>query len=352
VSWVLLAINVGAFIAFAASGGGFDKANSEMLVAWGSNFGPLTAGGEWWRLFTAMFLHGGLVHLAVNMYTLYDVGRFTERLYGSFAFLVLYALSGLLGSAASVWWNPSVNSVGASGALFGVLGASLVFMLDRRNGFPMSVMKVHAISLSVFVVYGIANGLAQTNIDNAAHLGGLVGGVLVGFALSRPLGGAMTLSLGRVAAGIAVCMAAIVGLAVLTPNTRATYEAEKSFLADLKRFPQEEKALLSSLNEVLAKARQPGPLDPQLAARAGSVAGGWQQAQQRFQAYHIAPPSRLAPLHADMLEYVDVRRRAALAMQRALQNPADVKERVQEFNRLVKEGDAIVTRMNSRNAKK
>ena len=351
-SWVLLAIHVGVFVAFGASGGGFDKANAEQLVAWGSNFGPLTAGGEWWRLFTAMFLHGGLVHLAVNMYTLYDVGRFTERLYGSFAFLVLYALSGLLGSAASLWWNPAVNSVGASGALFGVLGASLVFMLDRRNGVPMSVMKVHAISLSVFVIYGIANGLAQTNIDNAAHLGGLIGGVLVGFALSRPLGGMASRSLARAAAGIVVCSAAIFALATITPNTRATYEAEKTFLADLKAFSQEEKALLSGLNDILAKARQPGPLDPQLAARAGTVAGGWQQAQQRFQAYKIEPPSRLAPLHSDMLEYVDVRRRAALAMQRALQNPADSKERVQEFNRLVKEGDVVVTRMNSRNAKK
>lgn len=349
---MLLALNLGVFVAFGASGGGFDKANAERLVAWGSNFGPLTAGGEWWRLFTAMFLHGGLVHLAVNMYTLYDVGRFTERLYGSFAFLILYVLSGLLGSAASLWWNPSVNSVGASGALFGVLGASLVFMLDRRNGVPMGVMKVHAISLSVFVVYGIANGLAQTNIDNAAHLGGLLGGLLVGFALSRPLGSIAPMPLARAAAGIAICTAAIVGLAVVTPNTRATYEAEKSFLADLKRFPQEEKALLARLNEVLAKARQPGPLDPQLAARAGSVAAGWQQAQQRFEAYRIEPPSRLAPLHSDMLAYVDVRRRAAVAVQRAMQNPAEAKERVQEFNRLVKEGDAIVTRMNTRNAKK
>ena len=102
------------------------------------------------------------------MYALYDVGRMTERLYGSRAFLALYVLSGLLGSAASVWWNPLVNSVGASGALFGVLGACFVYMADKRNGVPMAVMSTHIASLGVFIAYGIVNGLSRSNIDNAA----------------------------------------------------------------------------------------------------------------------------------------------------------------------------------------
>jgi rhomboid protease GluP len=351
VAIAMLVLNLLVFAAFGYLGGGFDKADSEMLIRWGSNFGPLTTDGQWWRLLSSAFLHGGIVHIAVNMYTLYDIGRLSERLFGSAAFLTLYVLSALLGSAASVWWNPSVNSVGASGALFGVLGATLVYMLDKRNGVPPSVMTTHAISIAVFVIYGVFNGLAKTGIDNAAHLGGLAGGVIAGFALARPIGAGPAPSLARRAAGVALCAAAILGLAFLTPNSRGGYETEQRFIADLKWLGDQETSLNASANDVFAKAKA-GAADAELVPRVKTIVTGWSGAHARLSAYKIEPSSRLATLHGDIVAYTGARSRAFTAMARVFDDPQESTAHMQEYARLMKEGDAAVARINSRNDKK
>jgi rhomboid protease GluP len=348
VAWTMLALNVLVFVAFAGAGGGVVQANPEMLVRWGSNFGPFTTDGQWWRLLSAAFLHGGLVHLFVNMYTLYDFGRMSERIFGPAAFLAVYLLSGLAGSAASVWWNPAVNSVGASGALFGVLGAMLVYMLDKRNGVPASVMRTHAVSLAVFVAYGVFNGLARTGIDNAAHLGGLVGGAIAGFALARPLGDAPAPSAARRGAGVAACAALILGLCFLTPNSRGAYEVEQRFIADLRWLGEQEKALNASASEVFARAKA-GAADAELSPRIREIAAGWSGAHARISAHRIDPASRLAPLHADLSAYTVARSRAYAAMARLFEDPGLGKPQMDEYNRLMKEGDAAIQRIRARN---
>lgn len=343
VAYTVLALNIGIYALFAAQGNGLMAADSQALIRWGSNFGPLTTDGQWWRLLSAAFLHGGAVHLLVNMFTLFDVGRLCERIFGSARFLALYLLSGLLGSAASVWWNPSVNSVGASGALFGVLGATFVFMLDRRNGVPVVVMKTHAASLAVFIVYGIANGLTSSNIDNAAHLGGLVAGVVAGLMFTRGRSG--------LAAGAAACVAAILALAFLTPNTRAAFEQEKRFLTDLGWLTAEEKVLVASGRDLIARARAPGANPAELKPKASALVAQWQGVHDRFAAYQLEPGSKLAPTHQDIVAYADARRRALASLSRVFDPGVDPTPHVQEFNRLTKEGDAIVARMNARDKK-
>jgi len=347
-AFVLLAANVIVFAAFAGSGGGVMNADPQMLIRWGANFGPYTTDGQWWRLLSAAFLHGGLVHLAVNMLTLADVGRLCERLFGWRRFLLLYLLSGLAGSAASVWWNPQVNSVGASGALFGVLGAVLVYMLDRRNGIEPRAMKVHAASMAVFIGYGVVNGLTSTRIDNAAHLGGLVAGVILGFALGRPPGSAGAEPL-RMAAGVAACAIMIAGLLTLTPNTRAGFEAERQFQDALKAFTKEEDRLVASLHAVIAKAQTPGAKGIELKPEGVALAAGWEAERQRFAALPIGPESKLQVLHQDMVAYTASRHRAMGELLRAFEDQEDGRARVREFNRLMKEGDAIVEKIRQRN---
>ena len=350
IALALLTANLAIYGAFAASGGGLMNADPQLLIRWGSNFGPYTVDGQWWRLLSAAFLHGGLVHLAVNMVTLADVGRLCERLFGWRRFLLLYLLSGLAGSAASVWWNPQVNSVGASGALFGVLGAVLVFMLDRRNGIDPGVMKAHVASMAVFIGYGVVNGLASSaRIDNAAHLGGLAAGAILGYALGRPPGSARIEPL-RMAAGIAACAIAIAGLLALTPNTRAGFEAERQFRDALQAFSKEEARLVEALRSVIARAQAPGAKGGALKPEALALAAGWEAERQRFAALPVAPESKLHVLHQDMVAYTASRHRAMGELARAFDEREDGRARVREFNRLMKEGDAIVEKIRQRNA--
>jgi len=163
----------------------FLRANQ--LVAWGSNAGDRTLHGEWWRLVTSLFLHGSLLHLVFNMLALWQVGVLVERLFGSARFIALYAIAGVCGSIASVMWNPHVNSVGASGAIFGLIGGLFAFMRRENSGVPPTVVRDLRGSLLPFLVFSLVAGFAYPHTDNAAHIGGLVGGWLAGHLLARSL---------------------------------------------------------------------------------------------------------------------------------------------------------------------
>jgi len=190
-AWVtpsIVGVNILVFLLMCLSGVGVITPNAQMAIHWGSNYGPLTiVDRQWWRLFTAMFIHFGLLHVTFNMAALYQSGRLVERLFGSVRYAALYVFAGLTGSLVSILWHPMVNSAGASGAIFGVFGALLVFMLDPRNAVPSSVMKEHRYSTAVFIGFNLANGFSHSGIDNGAHIGGLLGGMAMGYLLARPL---------------------------------------------------------------------------------------------------------------------------------------------------------------------
>ena len=175
------------FVAMIASGVNAFNPSIPDAIAWGANFGPKTANGQWWRVVTCMFLHFGLVHLGFNMWVLWDLGRLVERLVGHVGFLVLYFVSGIAGSLASLTWNPLVVSGGASGAVFGVVGALLGLIALRRDTIPAPVLTHLWKSMGVFVVYNTIFGIIVPGIDMAAHLGGLVAGFGCGLVLSQPL---------------------------------------------------------------------------------------------------------------------------------------------------------------------
>jgi rhomboid protease GluP len=187
VTWGLVAANISWVLYVASQGGGWLAPQPGVIIHWGSNYGPLTLNGEWWRLFTCMFVHFGLLHLAFNMWVLWSIGRMVERMFGSLHYLLLYVFAGLCGSMASLWWQPNVHSAGASGAIFGLLGGLLAFVLNPASGVPPTIVANQRRIGLAFIAYNLINGFTHHGIDNAAHLGGLVGGFVMGWILARPL---------------------------------------------------------------------------------------------------------------------------------------------------------------------
>ena len=202
VTLTLIGINVLVYGAMVAARVSFEDA--QQMVRWGADFGPLTLGGDWWRLITSTFLHFGFLHLAFNMWALLQVGRVAERLFGWRAFLALYVLSGLGGSVMSVWWHPLVVGGGASGAIFGVAGGFIAALLLRRGSDAAPGLERVLPSLIAFVLYNLLFGLGTAGIDNAAHMGGLAVGALFGAARARWPG----ISLARVTLGFALALTA------------------------------------------------------------------------------------------------------------------------------------------------
>jgi rhomboid protease GluP len=158
------------------------------LVRWGANQGiGIVLRHEYWRLLASVFVHGGLIHLAVNMWSLFVIGPLVERLYGNWAFGVLYVAAGLGGALASVAASPMRIGVGASGAICGVLGALVAFLITHRRSLPVSLLKSLRASVLGIVIFMAMMGFVVPNIDQEAHFGGLATGFVSGLLLTRPL---------------------------------------------------------------------------------------------------------------------------------------------------------------------
>ena len=178
VTKALIGVNVGVYVAELATGGGVNGTGSTIYLH-GVLFGPLLEQGEWWRLVTAAFLHYGPVHLLLNMVALYWFGSLLEQRIGSGRYLLLYLVSGLAGSAGALLWSNGflTPTVGASGAIFGILGAGLVLERQRDYVFGGSALGVIVINfVFTFSISGISKG---------GHIGGLVGGILCALGLTR-----------------------------------------------------------------------------------------------------------------------------------------------------------------------
>jgi membrane associated rhomboid family serine protease len=176
VTTALIGINVGIYL-LQLAGGAPVNANRGWIYEHGALYGPLVAAGDWERLLTAAFLHYGPLHLGMNMLALWWIGRPLEDALGPLRYALLYLVSGLAGSAGALVANPTIPTVGASGAIFGVLGAAIV--LERQRTY---VLGGSAITL---LVVNLAFTFAVPGISIGGHLGGLAGGALAILALSR-----------------------------------------------------------------------------------------------------------------------------------------------------------------------
>lgn len=183
-TWLLVIANVLIWLATMTLGGTLAGSPADRLLAWGGNTASAVQAGEWWRLISAAFLHSGLMHLAMNMLGLVAAGITVERIYGQRLYAIIYLGAALIGSALSLHFSAQqAVSVGASGAVFGVTGALLVAVLQHRGKLPQAFGKQMVSSLGIFIVYAMLQGLSKPGIDNAAHVGGLLGGCLLAFLL-------------------------------------------------------------------------------------------------------------------------------------------------------------------------
>jgi len=179
VTYTIIAVNVLVFILMALNGAGIFETNGLVHIRWGSNYTPLTLSGDWWRLVSNLFIHFGIIHLAVNMYCLYSVGVYLEPMLGKPRYITAYLCTGIIASIVSLWWHSEgVNSAGASGAIFGVYGLFLAMLTSSL--IPKKVRQPLFQSIGIFIVYNLVFGM-KSGIDNSAHLGGLVSGVVFGY---------------------------------------------------------------------------------------------------------------------------------------------------------------------------
>lgn len=176
----ILNLNILVFVLMALTGVNVMMPDIESMLAWGANYRSMTLDGQWWRLLTSCFLHYGIIHLLFNMYALVYIGMLLEQRMGSFRFLAAYLLTGLASSIASLYWNDLTVSAGASGAIFGMYGVFLAML--TTNLIDKAARQAFLTSIIVFVVYNLLGGLRDNKVDNAGHIGGLVSGLLMGYA--------------------------------------------------------------------------------------------------------------------------------------------------------------------------
>jgi membrane associated rhomboid family serine protease len=180
VTKALIAVNVIVFFICLAQGSSLSQVSGPLFLKWALYIPGGLDQGEWWRLITAAFLHANLFHLGTNMVVLWIVGAPVEQAIGRARFLALYLVSGLAGSAGAIILNPDVPTVGASGAIFGILGAALI--LERQGSFVLGGQAFGLIAFNLIITFALASTL---NISIGGHVGGVIGGALSMLALSR-----------------------------------------------------------------------------------------------------------------------------------------------------------------------
>jgi len=176
VTKVLIAANIVIYLIGVSQGAGINAPGGSLFTKW-LLFGPAVAQGDWWRLITSAFLHANLIHIGFNMAALWWFGAPLEQLLGRGRYILLYAVSGLAGSAGALIQAPTTPTLGASGAIFGILGAALI--LERQGTYVLGGSALGLIVINLILSFTLSN------VSIGGHIGGLVGGILGTLALSR-----------------------------------------------------------------------------------------------------------------------------------------------------------------------
>jgi rhomboid protease GluP len=311
VTKALVIANILVFVAAAMGGAGIVVPNAEVLQAWGTNFGPFTTDGQWWRPVTSIFLHFGLFHLALNMWALYVGGRLVERLFGSQVFALLYFASGIGGSLSSLLWNPAVNSAGASGAIFGVYGAMLAFFLRKDSSIPLSVVRQQRSSGFAFIAFNLINGFSHAGIDNAAHIGGLAVGLVLGLVFARPLAAEARAKINAASfyiRGSSVALAIVGILLLFVCLSPANNAKEQAFRRDLLRMAEPEKHARKFAKDAFDQLQSHQIVLSEFADRIErDVLPQWTMIQASFERDRVPDDSKLKPLWELLNDYSESR---------------------------------------------
>jgi rhomboid protease GluP len=212
ITMLILLINTGMYLATVlystrteAHGGGLEL-DGQTLALFGAKWVPGILAGQWWRFITAGFLHGGIMHILMNTWVLFDLGAQVEETYGGSRYIVLYLVSTVTGFLASFYWSPTL-SIGASAGLCGLIGAMIALGVRDRSSFGAG-MRRHYIQWAIYIL--MIGLLPFFAVDNAAHIGGLAGGFIVGYIAGTPGFSTAIERIWQIAAGVAV---AVTGLA-------------------------------------------------------------------------------------------------------------------------------------------
>ncbi len=303
-TWVLVGINLLIWALSLTIGGQLASTPADTLLLWGGNAASEVQKGEWWRLLTAMFMHSGLMHVAMNMCGLYIAGTMVERIYGVRLYLIVYFGAGLLGSAFSLHFSAQqAVSVGASGAVFGVTGALLVAVLQHRDKLPQIFSKQVIGGIGLFIAYSLLQGFARVGTDNAAHIGGLIGGALAAFILPERFDAVAfrKVMLRHAVVTLGVMIVATVSVAAMAPPAaldQAKAAASDQQLGQLfKEFERAMKALQDESEEVEAGRLS----DEEADQRSRSVhAPLMRSLQDRFSQVVLRPGDQREPLVRDV----------------------------------------------------
>jgi membrane associated rhomboid family serine protease len=289
VTLAVLAANLAVYAVMVARGVPPVSPDFDALVRWGANYGPMTTHGQWWRLLSATFVHAGALHLLMNMAVLWSVGRFTERLFGHPGFLALYVVSGLGGSLASLAVHPLTASVGASGAVFGIYGGLLGFVMVRRDVIPIERRLGLIKNAVTFIGVNLAYGFSQPQIDLTAHIGGFLSGAVAGAALSIRPAANLKISRRWSAAAVAVCSVAVSVLVAVT------IPVVDDWLAELRHLSTLEASTLALYNKSL------GAMTPESRAKGDfervveeQVLPPWEAERAKLVALRLPEPQRTA----------------------------------------------------------
>src|SRR5712692_2243839 len=185
VTAVLIGINVLVFVLMVVSGASITLPDNHQLLKWGAD-GPLTP-GQPWRLLTSNYVHIGIIHIALNMWCLWNLGALAERIFDRWTYALTYTACGIAGSLVGLWWHPMTVEAGASGAIFGIAGVLIAALYLGRLPVPPSAIKATLKSLLSFAGYNLFFGAVVPGISNAAHLGGLITGLGLGAVLAPRL---------------------------------------------------------------------------------------------------------------------------------------------------------------------
>jgi rhomboid protease GluP len=239
-------------------GAGFLHSSNGVQLAWGANFGPATQDGQWWRLGSAMFLHFGVIHLLLNMWALWDAGQLVERMYGHIRFILIYLLSGLFGNLTSlVFQGNSAISGGASGAIFGIYGALLIYLWFNRFEIHLREFRWLFWGAVTFSVATIVFGLIVPGIDNSAHIGGFTAGVLVSIFLVKPIN--INLISKKISYGGIILLVLLTFILILNmPKPKYLWSDELELQNKIKEFTIQEQEINRSWLEIFHEQKKSG----------------------------------------------------------------------------------------------
>ncbi|MFT3678220.1 MAG: rhomboid family intramembrane serine protease [Chitinophagaceae bacterium] len=315
VTYTIVALNVLVFVLMTIKGVHLFSPEAMQILDWGGNMSPRTLSGEWWRLFTSIFVHVGIIHLVVNMLALFIAGIYLESLIGSWRFLLAYLCTGVFASLTSIWWHdPPLVSAGASGAIFGIYGVFLALLTTRL--LPRSVRNQLLASVMVMVAYNLVNGL-KSGTDNAAHIGGLISGLLIGYGFYfslRPPAGEKPRS--RIPELITAIATITVTIAYLNINKRSIVRDDsEAFLKKMEHF--------SILESMALEAMQPADTTSQetfLKELRKTALSNWADCVNLMdETEKMALPGNLIDTRTQMKQYASQRVQQTLLYIRALE---------------------------------